>query len=292
MINKQELVNPENLPVIAGVEIPTDAVGRFNLNALHKASGAGEDKSPSQWLRRKSTKELIEELKRNLLKEHQNVNLHSAQKPIDTVNGGIAPGTFAHELLAVEYAGWISPAFRLQVNQTFIDYRTGKLAASNNQLPNFDDPIAAAEAWIEAKKAERIALGYAERQARYISNLESHLADGITPVQFCKQLNGVNTRQVNAFLEERNWLYDDRPELMHPRWRVKAYARDQYLTERYSRVEQENGEMRDTFKPLLKPKGAAWLYRHYLNGELPMKKSWDGQFTHNTDLANLLQENK
>ena len=90
---------------------PPKAAGRFNLNALHKASGAGEDKSPSQWLRRKSTKELIEELKRNILKDSQNVNLHSAQKPIDTVNGGISPGTFAHELLAIEYAGWISPRF-------------------------------------------------------------------------------------------------------------------------------------------------------------------------------------
>ncbi|GCU87097.1 KilA-N domain-containing protein [Escherichia coli] len=292
MINKQKLVNPENLPVIAGVEIPTDVAGRFNLNALHKASGEGKHKSPGEWLRLKQTAGLIAELEANLLKNNQDGNSRLGHKAIISVHGGSTPGTFAHELLAVEYAGWISPAFRLQVNQTFIDYRTGKLAASNNQLPNFDDPIAAAEAWIEAKKAERIALGYAERQARYISNLESHLADGITPVQFCKQLNGVNTRQVNAFLEERNWLYDDRPELMHPRWRVKAYARDQYLTERYSRVEQENGEMRDTFKPLLKPKGAAWLYRHYLNGELPMKKSWDGQFTHNTDLANLLQENK
>ncbi|ENZ1875423.1 hypothetical protein ACGGXQ_002104 [Salmonella enterica] len=32
--------NAENLPVIAGVEITTDDAGRFNLNALHKASGA------------------------------------------------------------------------------------------------------------------------------------------------------------------------------------------------------------------------------------------------------------
>ncbi|MCV4566987.1 DNA-binding protein, partial [Escherichia coli] len=31
------------------------------------------------------------------------------------------------ELLAVVYEGWISPAFRLKVNQTFIDYRTGRL---------------------------------------------------------------------------------------------------------------------------------------------------------------------
>ncbi|MGT3291634.1 KilA-N domain-containing protein, partial [Yersinia enterocolitica] len=34
---------------------------------------------------------------------------------------GVNQGTFAHELLAIEYAGWISPAFRLQVNQTFLD---------------------------------------------------------------------------------------------------------------------------------------------------------------------------
>lgn len=165
-----------------------------------------------------------------------------------------------------------------------------KPAPVNSTLPNFDDPIAAAEAWVEAKKAERLAIGYVDRQARYINKLEGHLANGITPVQFCKQLNGVNIRMVNAFLEERNWLYDDQPKAKHPRWRVKHYARDQYLTERPGQIEQENGEIRDTYKPLLKPKGAAWLYRHYLNGELPMKKTWNGEYTHDTDLAKLLEE--
>ncbi|UBX29978.1 DNA-binding protein [Arsenophonus apicola] len=29
----------EHYPIIAGVEITTDSDGRFNLNALHKASG-------------------------------------------------------------------------------------------------------------------------------------------------------------------------------------------------------------------------------------------------------------
>lgn len=171
-------------------------------------------------------------------------------------------------------------------------FRKTMASNSSSTLPNFDDPIAAAEAWIEARKAERLAIGYVERQARYINKLENHLAEGITPVQFCKQLNGVNTRLINAFLEDRNWLFDDRPEAKNPRWRVKHYARDQYLTERPGRVEQEDGEMRDIYKPILKRKGAAWLYRHYLNGELPMKKSWDNQYTHDTDLISLLQEKK
>ncbi|HFZ0485980.1 TPA: KilA-N domain-containing protein [Citrobacter koseri] len=276
-------VDAENLPIIAGVEIATDAEGRFNLNALHRASGGDNGKRPSLWLVNKQAQELIEELSRNSC---------LGQEVIKTVKGGVNPGTFAHELLAIEYAGWISPAFRLQVNQTFLDFRTGKLTPNPASLPNFDDPIAAAEAWIESRKAERLAIGYVERQARYINKLENHLAEGITPVQFCKQLNGVNTRQINAFLEDRNWLFDDRPEAKNPRWRVKYYARDQYLTERSGQVEQEDGEMRDIYRPILKRKGAAWLYRHYLNGELPMKKSWDNQYTHDTDLVNLLQEKK
>lgn len=159
-------------------------------------------------------------------------------------------------------------------------------------LPNFDDPIAAAEAWIEAKKAERIAVGYVDRLSRYANNLQNHLAEGLTPVQFCKQLNGVNTRMVNAFLEERNWLFDDRPDNKHPRWRVKAYARDQYLRERAGKIEQEDGEMRDTFTPLLKLKGAIWIYRHYLKGEFPMKKTWDGKFTHDIDLQEALNASR
>ncbi|EJT9179584.1 KilA-N domain-containing protein [Salmonella enterica] len=276
---KTEIQN-QNVPVICGVEITTDAEGRFNLNALHKASGSEKKNGPSYWLVLDSTKQLIVELEKQ-----------TTEISVVTIEGRNG-GTFAHELLAVEYAGWISPAYRLQVNQTFLDYKTGKLTPTNTILPNFDDPIAAAEAWVEAKKAERLVIGYVDRQARYINKLESHLADGITPVQFCKQLNGVNIRMVNAFLEERNWLYDDQPKAKHPRWRVKHYARDQYLTEKYGQIEQEDGEIRDTYKPLLKRKGAAWLCRHYLNGELPMKKTWNGEYTHDTDLAKLLEEKK
>ncbi|MDC9041849.1 KilA-N domain-containing protein [Escherichia coli] len=106
---------PTTLPVICGVEITTDRAGRYNLNALHRASGLGAHKAPAQWLRTLSAKQLIEELeKRNYAELHSFV-----RKPWRR--------HFAHELLAVEYAGWISPAFRLKVNQTFIDYRAGRL---------------------------------------------------------------------------------------------------------------------------------------------------------------------
>ncbi|WP_323872118.1 phage antirepressor KilAC domain-containing protein [Xenorhabdus doucetiae] len=124
-INNMNNIANKNLPVIAGVEITTDAEGRFNLNALHKASGEGEHKRPSKWLATEQANELVAELK------EQSPVSGLGQEVVKSVRGGVNPGTFAHELLAVEYAGWISPKFRLQVNQTFIDYRSGKLAPVN-----------------------------------------------------------------------------------------------------------------------------------------------------------------
>jgi len=117
------------LPVIAGVEITTDEAGRFNLNALHRASGTGDHKRPSKWLATEHAKALIEELQKNL-SPNQGFGqiLLDAEIPVSVIKGGVSPGTFAHELLAISYAGWISPAFQLQVNQVFLDYRTGRLS--------------------------------------------------------------------------------------------------------------------------------------------------------------------
>lgn len=116
-ITKNELA----APVIAGVEITTDAEGRFNLNALHRASGGEKKNGPTYWAALDSTRKLVTEL------EKQTTEITVVKK--EGRNGG----TFVHELLAIEYAGWISPAFRLQVNQTFLDYRTGKLAQPAEQ---------------------------------------------------------------------------------------------------------------------------------------------------------------
>ncbi len=283
MINKQKLVNPENLPVIEwqGVRVVTTETLAAGYGTTPIRIQQNYIRNEDRFVEGKHFFKISgDELKSFRLSFSESVNKHTTPLVLWTERGAARMS----KIVDTDEA-W---SFFEKMEQAYFR----KATPSSNTIPDFDDPIAAAEAWIEAKKSERLALGYAERQARYISKLESHLADGITPVQFCKQLNGVNTRQINAFLEERNWLYDDRPEAMYPRWRVKAYARDQYLTERSGQVEQENGEMREIFKPLLKKKSAAWLYRHYLNGELPMKKTWDGLFTHNTELANLLQENK
>ncbi len=161
-------------------------------------------------------------------------------------------------------------------------------AAQSNALPDFTDPAAVARAWADEYESHRRAVEYVGRQAQYIDHLENLFQPGMTPFQFCKQLNGVNVSLVNAYLADNNWLYDERPESKKAGWRVKAYARDLYLTEKRQRIDPDDMDSFYSWKPILLRKGAVWLYRHYLKGSLPMKKSWDGKFTHDTDLQEAL----
>ena len=159
------------------------------------------------------------------------------------------------------------------------------ILSPNSSLPDFNDPASAARAWADEYEAKNKAIGYVHRQAQYIEHLENLFQPGMTPFQFCKQLNGVNVQQINTFLADHNWLYDERPDSRKASWRVKHYARDLYLTEKHQRVAPEDAESFDAYKPVLKRKGAIWLYRHYLKGNLPMKQGWDGKFTHDIELA-------
>ena len=141
---------PSSQIVIADVEITVDAEGRYNLNALHRAYEADKgvecpSKAPAQWMRTKQAQEYIKEIS----------DMQICTSPVFASKGGVGiQGTFAHELVAVEYAGWISPAFRIKVNQTFLDYRAGKLVSTTPQLPDFTDPVAAARAWADEVEAK------------------------------------------------------------------------------------------------------------------------------------------
>ncbi|MGO3014656.1 MAG: ORF6N domain-containing protein [Hafnia alvei] len=150
--------------------------------------------------------------------------------------------------------------------------------------PKFSDPAAAARAWADEYEAKNKAITYVHRQARYIGHLENLFTEGLSPTQFCKRLNGVNTSKVNAFLKSAGWLYDDRQNNHHSRWRVYSYARDKYLTETSHTIAKQDKESFEAHKPILLHKGAVWLYRKYLKGSLPMKKNWDGVFTHDKEL--------
>ncbi len=101
------------LMTIGEVSIGVDEHGRLCLNDLWDASGKGTKKTPSRWTRLETTKQLVHELP----------GLNPDLGLVIQYEGETYPKTYAHELLAVSYAGWISPSFQLRVNQAFLDSR-------------------------------------------------------------------------------------------------------------------------------------------------------------------------
>lgn len=263
-VNITQLSLQTTAPIIAGIEITTDSEGRFNLNALHKASGGQKSKAPNEWLRTIQAKELITTL------EEQTGDLRSGQKVVNSVNGGVAPGTFAHELLAISYAGWISPRFQLQVNQAFLDSKRVK-------RPELTD-IELLELALEAAKEREALKLINQEQAEEIADLKTLFKDGLTAPQFARMLNGVNVQQMNNHLVVIGWIY--RVKGKKGGYKVASYARDKYMTERENIISLHGRDSFVTATPILLKSGAKKLYDAYRKGELPMKQSWDGSYTH------------
>lgn len=135
---------------------------------------------------------------------------------------------------------------------------------------------------MESEKARLMLTAQVEQQATKIHSLENLFKEGMTHTQFCKGLNGVNVMQVGNYLESRSWLYNESKS--GTRHRVGSYARDKYMTEHQVEVTPHGKDPFISYTPVLLKKGATRLYDLYLAGELPMKKTWDGLFTHDKAL--------
>ncbi|RWT59935.1 ORF6N domain-containing protein [Enterobacter cloacae] len=114
-----------------------------------------------------------------------------------------------------------------------------------------------------------------------VENLEKHFTKGMTLPAFCKALNGVNTSKITWWAYQRGWIYNEQPDPeKEPRWRVKSYARDKYLTEQDIHIKDVGKEPFTKKKIVLLQKGTHRIYQLYLKGELPMKTTWNGEFSH------------
>lgn len=113
--------------------------------------------------------------------------------------------------------------------------------------------------------------GETDRLNAVCNELAENLKAGLTPVEFCRMLNGVNLNRVQPDLVDRKRLLKT-----DYGYRSAAAYRDKLFTER----RYFNAEGRPCEKVVLTQKGAKWLYSQYEQGKLSMRKEWDGQFTH------------
>ncbi len=150
---------------------------------------------------------------------------------------------------------------------------------------------------IQAEEEKEQALLLVEKKSQHIEQLESLFHSGGTIAQFVKQLNGVNSQRVNAWLNENTkWLYDENKGKVYTQgakqgqpkpysWRCASYARDKYLTETNYNLDRQGMESMVKYEVQLLSDGKKWLFDKYIKGQLPMKANWNGEFTHKKDLV-------
>ena len=224
------------LPMVAGVEVNQDQQGRYNLNALHKASGLGNSKIPSRWLVNDSTKELIAELSQST---------NSGFGVVEVIRGGSSPGVYAHQSLAVSYAGWISPKFQLSVNQAFIDLKI----YSQPQLPQ------------RMSEALRLAADQAEQIERLqVSEDALHriaaTSGNLTVTDAAKNLQ-IKPKIFFDWLSKKNWTYK---RLGARNWTAYQLKLDQgLLAHKVNVIEHTHGSQILVQQVLVTPKGLAKL---------------------------------
>lgn len=144
---------------------------------------------------------------------------------------------------------------------------------------------------IEAEERAEAAALENKTLSATVESLEKHFTKGMTIPAFCKALNGVNINKMMWWVFERNWVFNEqRDPDKDPRWRVASYARDKYLTEDQTQITPHGKDAFTKFTPVLLEKGCHRLYQLYMKGELPMKKTWDGEYSH--DKAIYRPENK
>ncbi len=110
-----------------------------------------------------------------------------------------------------------------------------------------------------------------ERLNSVCNDLAANLKDGLTPVEFCRMLNGVHLNRVQPDLVERKRLLKTDHGYRVP----AAYRCDLFIERRHF-----NTEGRLCEKVVLTKKGAKWLYAEYEKGNLTMRKDWDGSYSH------------
>lgn len=117
--------------------IRIDADGRFCLNDIHKAAMANgkatESQKPSEFLRHDKVKDFISE-----------VDLEAGNRAsIKTVKGRGITGTYATELVALRYAGWISAKVEVEVYRTFQKVAHADEVLTHDLIERQQDPEAA-----------------------------------------------------------------------------------------------------------------------------------------------------
>ncbi|MEG2560788.1 MAG: phage antirepressor KilAC domain-containing protein [Acinetobacter sp.] len=192
---------------IDGIEIRTDAQGRFCLNDLHKASGSLEKNKPKFFLENKQTQALVQELTEGGIPSSQQI------QPVSVIRGGLAQGTYVAKELVYSYAMWISPSFNLKVIRTFDVVATGQIQ------PVFDisNPYHLLQA-IETQAKQNIELTQKVEKLEPKAQALDTIAETVHTycIRECAKTIGIKEKDLINLLLQKKWCYRDAEKKLQP----------------------------------------------------------------------------
>lgn len=199
----------------AGSNITFDFENHTYVNATEMARPFG--KRPIDFLKLKSTQDYIEVLMTEVK------NPHFAKKGGDLNN--IDQGTWMHELLALEFAGWLAPAFKIWCNQKIKEL----LTTGQSSVPMSMEDMMISQ--LQAMKEQKARLETVENDVKYLKNASISRPDYFTVVGFASY-NGMNVglklassigRKASQFCKTKGIPMDEIPD---PRFGVvRMYPR-------------------------------------------------------------------
>lgn len=156
--------------------------------------------------------------------------------------------------------------------------RWQELESQALQVPKtLPDALRLAADLAEQKQA---AEGEVKRLQSVCETITNQFTPGLTPPQFARMLNGVNIRAIQGWMAQQGMLY----QANHGYMAMSRY-RDSWFVQKVS--DPRGAEIPGRPYVTLTLQGAKAIYKRYLRGDLPMKATWDGKYTH--DLFDLKQ---
>lgn len=188
-------------------EIRVDENGYICLNDFVKYF---PHKRIDSWKILKSTIEFIE-----TIEKHLNTKKACDLKPIVSKRGKYNGGTYAHELVAMEFAAWLSPEFKLKV---FLEYMSGKQTKRDWNMKRI---LACSNYKIMSSSVQ---MAHEPVKGYHYSNE----AKMINKIVFSKHEKGIRDSASEKELDALSWLesknsayididmpYSDRKEVLH-----------------------------------------------------------------------------
>lgn len=136
---------------LRGTRIKEDVDGYLCLNDIHAHSGLSDTRAPSKWRALPTTKELERALEEN--GRFSSIIAKSSSHSAAYSKRGKSGGTFAHHILALAYAEYLSPDLAVDVRDTYIRLRAGDVEFLDEVRQKADE----ARKWHGARDASKAA---------------------------------------------------------------------------------------------------------------------------------------